>query len=161
MNLTNDDVDEIIRLLDSSYYDELHIRTGKFDLHLRRSPSGWTQEMQTLSAPHVVGAVRDAPLSQARVSPSSALEQDDADGILVVRAPMVGTFYRAPKPGASPFVDVGSDVSIDTVVCIVETMKLMNSISAGGSGTVIEILVADGQLVEAGQVLMRLRQVEA
>ena len=72
---------------------------------------------------------------------------------------MVGTFYRAPTPGAPPFVDVGSQVGEHTVVGIIEVMKLMNSISAGALGTVTEICVSDGELVEAGQVLMRLQSV--
>ena len=67
---------------------------------------------------------------------------------------MVGTFYRAPEPGAPPFVDTGHSVSADTIVCIIEVMKLMNSIPAGGSGVVTQILVGDGEPVEYGQVLM-------
>ena len=75
-----------------------------------------------------------------------------------VRTPMGGTFYRAPKPGAPPFVEVGDEVGEHTVIGIIETMKLMNSISAGVVGTVIEIRVPDGRLVEAEQVLMRIRR---
>jgi acetyl-CoA carboxylase biotin carboxyl carrier protein len=70
---------------------------------------------------------------------------------------MLGTFYRSPKPGAAPFVDVGSDVAEDTVVAIIEVMKLMNTVRAGVRGTITEILPADGTLVEYGQTLMRVR----
>ena len=73
-----------------------------------------------------------------------------------MRAPMVGTFYRAPKPGAPPFVEIGAEVGEDTVIGIIETMKLMNSASAGARGKIVAILVANGEIVEAGQVIMRL-----
>ena len=69
----------------------------------------------------------------------------------------MGTFYRAPKPGAAPFVEVGSPVDAETVVGIIETMKLMNSVYAGVGGTVTEICVANGELVDAQRVLMRVQ----
>jgi acetyl-CoA carboxylase biotin carboxyl carrier protein len=144
MNLTNEDVEEIVKLLDSSFYDELHLKTSKFDLRLRRSGSGWTQEVVTEGAVVPVEATKPAAAS------------DDVAGLVSVRAAMVGTFYRAPKPGAPPFVDIGADVTEHTVIGIIETMKLMNAISAGASGRVIEILAPNGEIVEVGQVLMRL-----
>lgn len=76
------------------------------------------------------------------------------EGAVVVRSPMVGTFYRAPEPGAKPFVEVGAAVVPDTTVCIIEVMKLMNSIPAQCHGTVTGILVADGEAVEYGQPLI-------
>ena len=75
-----------------------------------------------------------------------------------MRAPLLGTFYRAPRPGAPPFVDLGSIVEEDTVVGIVETMKLMNSVAAGVSGTVTEILLGNAEFAEQGAVLMRIRE---
>jgi acetyl-CoA carboxylase biotin carboxyl carrier protein len=74
-----------------------------------------------------------------------------------VRPPILGTFYRASKPGAAPLIEVGSKVAKNTVVGIIETMKLMSSVYAGTAGVVIEICAANGQLVEQEQVLMRLR----
>ena len=151
MNLTSEDVDEIIRLLDTSFYDELRIKTDKFDLYLRRDGLGWSEEHRTLEAPELIG---DA----ARVQPSKPAEAPSADekGCIAIRAPMVGTFYRAPKPGAPPFVEIGAEVGEHTVVGIIETMKLMNSVPAGASGKIVEICVADGEVVEVGQMLMRL-----
>jgi acetyl-CoA carboxylase biotin carboxyl carrier protein len=70
---------------------------------------------------------------------------------------MLGTFYGAPKPGAEPFVAIGGRVSVDSAVGIIEVMKLMNSISAGIEGVLVEVLVRDGDLVEFDQVLMRVR----
>jgi acetyl-CoA carboxylase biotin carboxyl carrier protein len=155
MNLTNEDVEEIVKLLDSSFYDELRLTTAKFELRLRRSAEGWTQETRTLGAPKLQQAATAADAPKQRAA------EDEVAGLVSVRAPMVGTFYRAPKPGAPPFVEVGSKVHEHTVVGIVETMKLMNSIGAGASGEVVEILAANGEVVEAGQALMRLKSAGA
>jgi acetyl-CoA carboxylase biotin carboxyl carrier protein len=73
-------------------------------------------------------------------------------------APLLGTFYRAPKPGAASFVEVGAQVSDDTIIGIIEVMKLMNTVRAGVRGTVTEIIAADGALVEFGETLMRVRK---
>ena len=73
---------------------------------------------------------------------------------ILVRSPMVGTFYRAPSPGAPPFVEVGQTIEADTTVCIIEVMKLMSSILAGAQGTITNILAENGELVEHDQILM-------
>ena len=80
-----------------------------------------------------------------------------AAGLVAVTAPMVGTFYRSPSPSAPPFVEVGSEVDEETQVCILEVMKLMNSIAAGVAGTVAEVCRGDGEPVEYGDVLFRIR----
>jgi biotin carboxyl carrier protein len=80
-----------------------------------------------------------------------------AAGLVAVRAPLPGTFYRAPRPGAAPFVEVGSRVSADTVIGIVETMKLMNSVPAGVAGTVAEFCLANAEFAAHGATLMRIR----
>ncbi len=193
MNLTNDDVQEILRLLDASSFDELQLSTDRFKLTLRRSDSsrgGWTQETQTLERPRlaVSGATVPAdattaaaharppsqtqepvaPRSQSPAAPHAppsaawqtqgpAVHASTPGGLIEVRPPLMGTFYRAPKPGAPPYVEVGSNVGPDTVIGIIETMKLMNSAYAGAAGVVAEICAADGQLVEQNHVLMRLR----
>ena len=79
------------------------------------------------------------------------------DGLVAVRAPLPGTFYRAPRPGAAPFVEVGSRVSADTVIGIVETMKLMNSVHAGVAGTVAEFCVQNAEFAAHGATLLRIR----
>ena len=76
---------------------------------------------------------------------------------MVVRAPLPGTFYRAPRPGAAPFVEVGSRVGADTVIGIVETMKLMNSVSAGVAGVVAEFCVLNAEFAAQGAALLRIR----
>jgi acetyl-CoA carboxylase biotin carboxyl carrier protein len=146
LDLTNDDVDEIVKILDASFAGELTLKTARFEIALRREGGGWTQERRTLGAPSSVEAV-SATIIKAPV----------ADGLLTIVAPMIGTFYRAPKPGAPPFVEIGASVTPDTVIGIIETMKLMNAAPAGVRGEIVEICVENGALVEAGQVLMRVK----
>jgi acetyl-CoA carboxylase biotin carboxyl carrier protein len=182
MNLTNEDVQEILRILDASSFDELQLSTERFKLTLRRSAAGgWTQETRTLAAPGtpvtaVSSTAEDSAAARAvktvttnsSISPStsSLLPAAAASGetpgatvagLIDVNPPLIGTFYRAPNPGAAPFVEIGSRVGKHTVIGIIETMKLMNSVYAGAQGEIVEILAANGQLVEQGHVLMRLR----
>ena len=77
-----------------------------------------------------------------------------ADGLVTVPSPMLGTFYRAESPGAAPFVEVGSTVGPDTIVCIIEVMKMMNSVPAGIAGKVVEVCAGNGELVEYGEPLL-------
>jgi acetyl-CoA carboxylase biotin carboxyl carrier protein len=86
--------------------------------------------------------------------------RDEDAGLVAVRAPLPGTFYRAPRPGAAPFAEVGSRVGADTVIGIVETMKLMNSVPAGVAGVVAEFCVANAELVAQGAALLRIRAAE-
>ena len=105
---------------------------------------------------HVGGGelVTDSPAAKAASATHHPAVREFGPEALVVRSPMVGTFYRAPEPGAAPFVDVGQAVAPDTTVCIIEVMKLMTSLPAGLRGRVAEILVADGEAVEHGQPLI-------
>ena len=184
--LTNDDVADILALLDSLPYDELDLETPRFRLTLRRTPAGWTQSTQVLSTPDPLAAPEPTPASAspASAAPASTAPkvngegnggkgpftpvdeggggdgdaggEDDA-GLVVVRAPLPGTFYRAPRPGAAPFVEVGSRVGADTVIGIVETMKLMNSVSAGVAGVVAEFCVLNAEFAAQGAALLRIR----
>jgi acetyl-CoA carboxylase biotin carboxyl carrier protein len=148
-HLTDEDVREILTLLDGSSFDELHLETDRFKLSLRRSGGGWTQERQT--------SARATEALAVKAAAAAASAAPKLDGTVDVVPTIMGTFYRAPKPGAPPFVEVGTRVEASTAVGIVETMKLMNSVYAGASGTVVEICATDGQLVEQGHVLMRIR----
>jgi acetyl-CoA carboxylase biotin carboxyl carrier protein len=158
--LTNDDVADILALLDSLPYDEFDLETPRFRLSLRRTPAGWTQSTQVLAAPEPVAAPEDAA-SEVDRDGNGGGEADGAgeeNGELVaVRAPLPGTFYRAPRPGAAPFVEVGSQVGADTVIGIVETMKLMNSVHAGLAGVVAEFCVANAEFAAQGAALLRIR----
>jgi acetyl-CoA carboxylase biotin carboxyl carrier protein len=141
MSLTQDDVQQLLKLLDASQFDELHLETNGMKLTLRRN-----------SAPAIDTPAASAP---APATPSPAAQA--ATGLLEIRAPLLGTFYVAPKPGAAPFVTVGTRVGDDTTVGIIEVMKLMNSVSAGVRGEIVEILARDGEFVEYGHVLMRVK----
>jgi acetyl-CoA carboxylase biotin carboxyl carrier protein len=161
VNLSAEDVREILRLLDAAQLDELHLETDRFTLTLRRSADGgWTQQSQLRSAPAVEALEPARPAAGRAPSPpappGAAGGPQAAAGLWEVRAPLLGTFYRAPQPGAAPFVEVGSRVEEDTVVGIVETMKLMNSVPAGTRGTVAEVCLGDAQFVTQGTVLLRI-----
>ena len=161
MNLSAEDVQEILRLLDAAGLDELHLETDRFTLTLRRlADGGWTQQSQVrataaVEAPESTRPAAD-PAPPAELAPPGDGEAPPAAGLREVRAPLLGTFYRAPQPGAAPFVEVGSRVEEDTVVGIVETMKLMNSVPAGARGRVAEICLGDAQFVTQGTVLLRI-----
>ncbi len=176
VDLTDADVTDILALLDSLPYDELDLETPRFRLTLRRTPHGWTQSTQLLSAPEGAHGARgpQAPSigasgTQAPVNDAGGgggIEAGEAEGVgeaeragelVAVRAPLPGTFYRAPRPGAAPFVEVGSRVSADTVIGIVETMKLMNSVHAGVAGTVAEFCVQNAEFAAHGATLLRIR----
>jgi acetyl-CoA carboxylase biotin carboxyl carrier protein len=168
VELTAEDVRDILQLLDGLPYRELTLETASFRLSLRRTADGsWTQATEVLAEP-AGPAVLTVPAKpadpagsaapgQAAPAPEESAAEPAAAGLVDVRAPLLGTFYRAPRPGAPPFVTVGSDVEPDSVVCIIETMKLMNSVTSGVAGTVAEILVENAQFAGQGTVLMRVR----
>ncbi len=144
--LSAEDVAEIVAILDKTPYDQLDIRTSRFALRVLRTGAGFTQELSF---------IEDAAPSAA-IAPAAAVVAE-ADGILAIRAPLPGTFYRAPQPGAPPFVQVGDKVEPDTVIAIVETMKLMTSVPAGCTGIIEDIVAENAKLVDAETVLMRVR----
>jgi acetyl-CoA carboxylase biotin carboxyl carrier protein len=144
--LSYEDVLRIVELVKSTPFSEFRLKVGEIEVHLRRS-NGSLPEREG-------GAPESGPVA-AEKHPSEP--QTLPEGSVLVRAPMVGTFYRAPAPGAPPFVEVGAHVEPDTTVCIIEVMKLMNSIPAETRGVVAAILAQDGQHVEYGQVLLAIR----
>jgi acetyl-CoA carboxylase biotin carboxyl carrier protein len=134
MALTHDDVTEILRIIDESELDELRIETDGFSLHVVRD-----------------GGRSAAPATE----PPTRAPARDAQ---TIAAPMLGTFYRAPGPGKPPFVEVGTRVEVDTIVCIIEVMKMMNSIPAGVAGTIAEVHVENASAVEYDQPLFRVER---
>ena len=145
--LTPEDVNEIAQILDGSSYDRLDITTSRFRLRVQRSGEGWTQAWSLEEEPGSVTLVAAA---------AAVLVAEVPDGLTGVPAPLPGTFYRAPQPGAPPFVQEGDAVGPDTVVGIVETMKLMNPVHAGCSGRVVAICIDDATMVDPGTVLMHI-----
>ncbi len=141
--LTAEDVAEIAAIIEASPYRELDLSTRRFRLRLARGDdgeAGLTQEWQWAGS---------APEAAAAAAEHAA----DPDA---VPAPLPGTFYHAPQPGAPPFVAVGDEVGPETVVGIVETMKLMNPVHAGRAGRVAEVIVPNATMVAKGQPLFRL-----
>jgi acetyl-CoA carboxylase biotin carboxyl carrier protein len=146
VTLTAKDVAEITRLLAESDFDELFLELDGLKLTLRRNG---------VAAPPPADAAPAAPASStATPSPAAAAAAAADAATQRVIAPLLGTFYRAPKPGAPPFVEIGSAVEEDTIIGIIEVMKLMNTVRAGTRGRVLDILAKDGALVEYGETLM-------
>ena len=142
--LTPDDVAEIAAILDASPYREIDIATRRFRLRVAKvdgADGALTQEWQWAGS------------AAAVVEPDAAAAQADPD---TIAAPLPGTFYHAPSPGAPPFVAVGDSVGAETVVGIIETMKLMNPVHAGRAGTVAEVIAPNATMVAKGQPLIRL-----
>jgi acetyl-CoA carboxylase biotin carboxyl carrier protein len=147
VSLTAKDVAEITKLLDESDFDELNLELDGMKLSLRRGAS----------ADPASGVAASAAAEPTR--PFIAPGADDA-GQHTVTAPLLGTFFRAPRPGAPPFVEIGSEVEPDTVIGILEVMKLMNTVRAGAHGRVAQILARDGALVEYGEALLRVSRID-
>jgi len=179
VTLTAADVAEIMRVIEQSTFDELTLELDGVKLTLRRAAAagGFVQNVTTLSdrlnsagagaarsgeaAAHP-GARRAVPAAQtaASAAKTTGRARDSAPpdaSFSDITSPMLGTFYRAPKPGSAPFVEIGSVVDVDSVIAIIEVMKLMNTVRAGVRGVITEILPADETLVEFGEVLMRAR----
>jgi acetyl-CoA carboxylase biotin carboxyl carrier protein len=137
MALTDEDVREILRLIDESKLHELRIETAEFNLHVVRG-----------------AAAPEAAPEPAPAAPTPAASRGSGSATTIA-APMPGTFYRSEGPGKPPFVDVGARVEPDTVVCIIEIMKMMNSVPAGVSGTIVEVCADDAEMVGDGAALFR------
>jgi acetyl-CoA carboxylase biotin carboxyl carrier protein len=177
-NLTYEDLLRIVELIKSSeQFSEFRLKIGEIEIELRRRLDGTSPaaaresraataresapaETSSTESAHAERERDDAALAGAPAQGRSAPQIDAGTiaawpaGSIVVRAPMVGTFYRAPEPGTPPFVEVGQAVEPDTTVCIIEVMKLMNSIPAGVRGVVARVLVEDGAPVDTDAPLI-------
>jgi len=138
--LSPQDATELISLLDQLPVDELELSTERFTLSLRRTGTGWVSRT-------TVGS------STSDDQPVAAAAMAVPDGLVGVRSPLPGTFYRSPRPGTPPFVGDGDSVESDTVVGLVETMKLFTSVAAGAAGTLVEFCVPDATSVEQDAVV--------
>jgi len=158
VTLTAADVAEIMRLVEQSKFDELSLEIDGVKLMLRRSTTTQSGPLDTEAA---AASRKDGLIPQTVAPPAAAawVPACPVDANLRdITSPMLGTFYRAPKPGSSPFVEIGSAVHEDSVIAIIEVMKLMNTVRAGAKGVITQILPADETLVEFGEVLMRMRK---
>jgi acetyl-CoA carboxylase biotin carboxyl carrier protein len=141
---------------------EFAVEEEGFKLKIRRGANGLpvVSTAKGSNPPFVPADYNSAPPMPvpAPIPASPLAAPADEPGVTYVKSPMVGTFYRSPSPESKPFVDVGSKIEDNSLVCIIEAMKIMNEIQAETKGTVVEILVENGQPVEYGQRLFKLRQ---
>jgi acetyl-CoA carboxylase biotin carboxyl carrier protein len=155
MTLTAKDVAEILRLLESSSFDSLSLEMNGVKLNLQRGSAAVTREATAPATP-LQQPASESRSQPAQPAPRQAKPASEA-GLVDIPSPLLGIFYRAPKPGEAPFVEVGAKVEENTVIGIIEVMKLMNSVRAGKKGQIAEILTENGALVEYGETLMRVR----
>ncbi|GED21831.1 acetyl-CoA carboxylase biotin carboxyl carrier protein [Halomonas sabkhae] len=149
-------VKKLIELLEESNISEIEIQEGEESVRISRHPNGTEQPQPAAPAwPAQAPAPAAQPAAEPQPAPAaeSAAEGPAYQGQAVV-SPMVGTFYRAPAPGAQVFVEVGQSVKKGETVCIVEAMKMMNQIEADRDGVVEAILVEDGEPVEFEQPMV-------
>lgn len=167
MELRVADVQEIVRIFSESDMEELRLEIGSSRLHLSKVSSGAGEPRKsnetTIQEPKTVQHAEAPPPGTSAINqdppaaaPAAAADIDADDGTYALRSPLLGVFYRRPSPDDAPFVEVGDDVSADDPVCVIEVMKMYTQVAAGVAGRIVEICVEDGDLVETGQVLLRI-----
>ncbi len=155
MEIGLDEIRQLVSLITGSDLSELTVEAGDVKIAIKKgSPVVLTSG--AVAAPTLLPVSQSAPVA-IEASPATAVERPD-DNVYKVRAPMVGTFYRAPSPDSPPFVDVGSPIEPGQTLCIIEAMKLMNQIEAEQGGRIRKILVNNGEPVDFGQVLMEVER---
>ena len=157
------DIKVIIDLMKKNAVSEFELEEGDFKIKLKReSGKGRRGDKAAAETPVMVQVPMAAPIpapvpaAVPAAEPAAAAVPEPAPAGLEVKSPMIGTFYRRPSPDAEPFAEVGAVVEPDTVVCIIEAMKVMNEIKAEVKGAIAEVLVEDGKPVEYGQALFRI-----
>jgi acetyl-CoA carboxylase biotin carboxyl carrier protein len=149
-------IKELIEIMKENGLDEIEIRHDDDKIFLKRS-----QPQQIISGIPVVrpesGVVPVSPAGTEMLNQPSAQPPVSGEDLIEIKSPIVGTFYATPSPDSEPYVEVGSTVDPQSIVCIIEAMKVMNEIKAETSGMIVEILVTNGQAVEYGQVLFKVR----
>lgn len=157
--MTNQDILELLKIFNDSGVAEMEVQRGENRLRLRRSAS-----MQEIAVPEAAPAVppaaglisnpaASATTANAAPAPPAAVEPNHT----LVKSPIVGTYYDSPSPDAAPFVKIGDSVEPGHVLCIIESMKLMNEIEAEVAGTIVHKLVENGRPVEYGEALFAIR----
>lgn len=147
-----DDIKELIRIVQETGIGEIEIQEGDYRVRVSAAAPS-----QIVAAPQIVAAAAPAAPSPAAVSAQTAPREAEDSRDVAVTSPIVGTYYDSPAPGAPPFVKVGDRVEPKQVLCIIESMKLMNEIEAETGGIVAAKLVENGRAVEYGQTLFTIR----
>ena len=150
-------VKELIELMLENDLVEVEIVDGDSKIHLRRPGPSGPQIPAVATIPVITGAMPMSAVPAAGAAQTQPPQVQTDDNLVNITSPIVGTFYAAPSPDSEPYVKVGDHVTSDTVVCIVEAMKVMNEIKAETTGTVEKIMVSNGQAVEFGHVLFKIR----
>ena len=165
MELSEDDVLHILKLIDESKFDYFQLEVGELKITVSKGEpiplNSSPQQVGTTPTPSpaavtakpAAAAASPAAAPAAQAAPTSVEARAAAEGLLTVTAPLLGTFYVAPEPGAPPFTHVGANVTEDTTVGLIEVMKVFNSVRAGVKGTIVEAVAQNGQFVEYGQTL--------
>ncbi|MFA7322352.1 MAG: acetyl-CoA carboxylase biotin carboxyl carrier protein [Dokdonella sp.] len=157
-----EDVEALVEIFDQSDWSELRIASSNFQLYLSKDAAQRDRHRVAVSTPaapsmspqRAAGSLSVQHTTAASTHAAAPADAAIPDGMQAVRAPSLGTFYLAPKPGAAPFVTVGQRVEPETEICIIEVMKLFTAVRAGVRGIVRRILVADAQMVEFDQPLI-------
>lgn len=152
--LTHEDVQRILQIIDGMGERDVHLEFGDLKLHVTRDGGPYNREARVAEASPVEPA---RPAESAVAKPEPRAPAEVPEGYVAIRAPTVGTFYRASSPGAKPFVEVGDHVKPDDIVCVFDVMKLFSSINAGVAGTVTAILVENQALVQQDQPLILIK----
>ena len=150
-----EEIKQIIALMKRNELTEFELEREGSKIRIKRGPNG---AAQFDTVPVVALPAQPAPLIAAPAAAPSAPNAGAAVDSAEIKSPMVGTFYRSPSPEAAPFVESGAAVTEETVVCIIEAMKVMNEIKAEVKGVIVEVLVENGKAVEFGQPMFRVRK---
>jgi acetyl-CoA carboxylase biotin carboxyl carrier protein len=146
-------IEQLLALMDEGGLTELHYVHGETEVRLSRQPSAQAPQVVYAGAPAMA-----APAAAPAATPAAAPAAEPIDDADYFRSPMVGTFYRKANPESGNYVDPGDSFGEESVVCIIEAMKVFNEIKAECSGTVVEFLVEDGEAVEYDQPLFRIKR---
>jgi acetyl-CoA carboxylase biotin carboxyl carrier protein len=155
--MTIDEIRELIKVVCETSVAELELQRGENRVRIVRATPASVQHMvvPAMTAPMAHGPAAHADGGSGAAAPSAPPALDA--NLVAVKSPIVGTFYEAPSPGAPPFVKVGDTVQVGQVLCIIESMKLMNEIEAEVSGVIVSKLVSNGQPVEYGEAMFTIR----
>lgn len=146
-------IKKLIRLLESSEVTDLEVEENGVRIKLAKK----VRVTQTVTMPTQAPAVAAAPVVETTKAENKSSEENLNSGLHEIKSPIVGTFYRAPAPDADSYVQVGDNISVGSVLCIVEAMKLMNEIESDVNGTIVKILVENGKPVEYNQPLFLIK----
>jgi acetyl-CoA carboxylase biotin carboxyl carrier protein len=151
--LEKEDIIQILKIVSDSKISEFYLKTGDLKLKATRSIEEKKVYIHEETVPAIPADSEPAAAPNEGKAVKAADVESDETGLIPVKASLLGTFYRSPKPGAPAFVEVGQTVAEDDVICIIEVMKLFNSTTAGVNGRIKKICAKDGDLVEFGQTL--------